>query len=785
MIVPSTATGSLAFRIYGPNFSQQAQVFVDGQAANSTTVLDSKTLFAVVDVTYSTFLGTHQFTVHDGTKTSNSKAFTLYTPQQGPLVMQAVPGYFVGLELDPVYIAAGDVNGDGKADVILQGPVDNFQGSLAILYGQSDGTLSLPQYLAGVSPYSVAVGDIDGNGTEDLVTIIPGNVSGIALGILLGDGHGNFQQLAAQAPFDGIFPGPPYLADLDGDGKPDVVLSVQAPAGVHNIVIWFKNQGGGMFAAPAVLAASAAGDNTTLAVADVNGDGRPDILYSLYNPAPSAEVIHTLVNQGNGQFMDTLTAGLHGVTGIFNVLDFNLDGKPDLVVQVQLPSGNGITAYSFTGNGDGSFSSAASNILTPPLAYEPFQFVAGDFDHDGFPDLAGVDGETEPSHILYLFGDGRGNFTPKDVIGPQGFRLAVADIDGDGVPDVVVPDRFNFVSVSLGRSDRNFPSLLALGPLTSAPPATGDINDDGLPEILVGGDPFSDIPGTVFLNQGNGSLQLAAQTDQSSYMLADLTGRAVVDLLGGNASNLVIWPNNGTLQFGSPIEVPPPVSGYFTVADMDHDGHPDIVGLGEVLYGNSAYQFTPVLLSGLVSTYAIGDFNGDGRLDIATDTFVFLNTGNRAFNAVNAGFGAPGLTQGSTPIVADFNGDGFDDIAIATPLNSGVYIYYSLGDGTFFLGAILDTGQVVGGLPGAWAIAGGDFDGDGRPDIAAGLWDSQQVVVFLNKGGGVYARSFFASGVSTIGMASSDLVRKGKPDLVIANYNVAFRPPNVNVMFHK
>lgn len=691
----------------------------------------------------------------------------------------------MGLESDPGYVAAGDVNGDGNADVILQGPVDNFQGSLAMLFGQSDGTLSLPQYLPGVTPYSVAVGDTDGNGTADLVTIIPGNGSGIALGIMLGDGHGNFQPLAGQAPFDGIFPGSPHLADLDGDGKPDVVLSVQAPSGIHNIVVWFKNQGGGTFAASVVLAASAAGDNTTLAVADVNGDGQPDILYPLYNPSPGAEVIHTLLNQGNGQFTDTPTAGLHGVTGIFNVLDFNLDGKSDLVVQVQLPSGNGITAYSFTGNGDGSFSSAASKTLTPPLAYEPFQFVAGDFDHDGFPDLAGVDGETEPSHILYLFGDGRGNFTPKDVIGPQGFRLAVADVNGDGMPDVIVPDRFNFVSVALGQSDRDFLSPLPLSPLTSAPPATGDINGDGLPEILLGGDSFFHVPGTVFLNQGNGDLQLAAQTDEGSYMLADLTGRGVVDLLGGNASNLVIWPNNGTLQFGPPIVVPPPVMGYFTVADMDHDGHPDIVGLGEVLYGNSAYQFTPVLVPDLDSTYAIGDFDGDGRLDIATDTFVFLNTGNRTCKAVNAGFGAPDLIQGSTPIVADFNGDGFDDIAIATPLSSGVYIYYSLGDGTFYLGAILDTGQAVGGLPGAWAIAGGDFDGDGRPDIAAGLWSSQQAVVYFNKGGGEYARSFFASGVSTIGMTSSDLVRKGKSDLVIANYNVVFRPPNVNVMFHK
>src|SRR5258708_33715111 len=118
---------------------------------------------------------------------------------------------------------------------------------------------------------------------------------------------------------------------------------------------------------------------------------------------------------------------------------------------------------------------------------------------------------------------------------------------------------------------------------------------------------------------------------------------------------------------------------------------------------------------------------------------------------------------------------------IRRPPRSTLFPYTTL----FRSGAILDTGQLVGGLPGAWAIAVGDFDGDGRPDIAAGLWNSQQVVMFFNKGGGVYARSFFASGADTIGVASADLIQKGKPGLVIANFNVAFRPPNVNVMFHK
>jgi len=782
MISDTTGSGTLLFNVIGRNFTQQAQVLIDGQEATSTTYVDANTLQATENVTYHTFLGTHQFTVQDGSSTSNQSAFTLYTPQQGPLVMGAVPGYAVGLESNPSFIAAADLNGDGYADVVTQGPVNNFQGSLAILYGQADGSLAPPQYLPGITPYSLAIGDVDGNGTADLVAL----TSNCTLNIYLGDGHGNFQEVSGGPGFNGNYPGQPQLADLDGDGKPDVVVSVQAPTGGHNIVIWFKNLGGGNFAAPAVLTSNAAGDNTSIAVADVNGNGRPDIMYAIASSTPSTEFIHTLVNQGNGQFVDTLTPGLNGVTGVFNTLDFNLDGKPDLVVQVLLPAG-GIALHAFSGNGDGSFSSAATTTLSPPLAYEPLQFVSGDFDHDGFPDLAGVDGETEPSHILYLFGNGRGNFTPVNVVGPMGwFELAAADINGDGIPDVVTPDRFNVVSVALGRADRNFPSLLPLTPATSAPPSLGDINGDGLPEILVAGDSFNQVPGTVYLNQGNGVFELGAYTNQGGYMLADLTGRGVVDLIGGNDANLIIWPNNGTLDFSSsPVTVPPPVEGNFTVADMDGDGHPDIVELGGILYGNSAYQFTAIALPDPFETYAIGDFQGDGRLDIASDTFVFLNQGKRNFKAIEAGAGAPNLSQGSIPVVADFNGDGYADIAIVWPQNAGVFVYYSRGDGTFYLGAILDTVDLVGGLPGVWAIATGDFDGDGHPDIAVGLQNTQQVVIFFNQGNGQYKRAFFASGASTIGLASSALVHKGKPDLVIANYNVDFRPPNVNVMFHK
>jgi len=313
--------------------------------------------------------------------------------------------------------------------------------------------------------------------------------------------------------------------------------------------------------------------------------------------------------------------------------------------------------------------------------------------------------------------------------------------------------------------------------------STGDINGDGLPEILFGGNSLSGIPGTVFLNQGNSSFQFAANTDPTSFMLADMTGRGVVDLLGGN-TNLEIWPNNESLDFSSsPITLSQPTPGV-SVADMDGDGHADVVSAcqvptcaGQIFYGNGAYQFTPVPLADLSEPYIIGDFNGDGKLDIAAGGVTFLNTGDRTFQEVQNS-NLP-LDEAGLVAVGDFNGDGKDDVAINGADGTIVIIWYSKGDGTFYEGTVIDAGQYPGGM------AVGDFNGDGRADLAMGLMLSHQVCIAFNNGGGQFTRSFFASGAEAVGTIASDLNRNGKSDLIIGNYEYQFAPPNTDVVFHQ
>ena len=322
--------------------------------------------------------------------------------------------------------------------------------------------------------------------------------------------------------------------------------------------------------------------------------------------------------------------------------------------------------------------------------------------------------------------------------------------------------------------------------------SAGDVNGDGFPEIFVGGlyDPNDGVilPGSMYLNLGNSSFQLAAQTDASSFAIADMTGKGLFDLVGGNTNgNLEIWPNNRSLDFSSvsPITVAgqPPS---FVKADMDGDGFPDIVSScqtvdcvapGKILYGNGAYGFTSVTLPNMSPPFVVGDFNGDGKLDIATANRTLLNMGGRTFQDVessnlNLGFG-------TSVLVADFNGDGKDDVALYDQGDVRIVIYYSRGDGTFYQGAIVDPGSE----PGAFFAT--DFDGDGRIDLAVMSASSYQVCILFNQGNGQFTRSFFAPGAFGAPIIAADLNHRGKMDLVIENYQLSFAPPNVNVLFHK
>lgn len=769
--------------IYGTNFTADAQVLLDG-APLQFSLLESPTeLEAEVPDSFDYTAATHTFSVTQASGTSGTVSFVVYNPAQGPQPFAAIPGY------DPAYsdssnLTVCDVNGDGFADAVMPGPTGNNLPSLTVMFGTGNGQLRPPVIISNLPSGPMVCGDVNGDGTPDIVTTVLGTNGAQVVSVLLNDGKGNFTQ-GPTTPYTGNYPTSLTLIDMDGDGKPDFLFSVQGA------IYFMKNLGGGSFAAPVTIATPAP-DNDYFSVADFNGDGRPDVLYAATNASTGADQLHLLVNLGGDSFGDSAPVGFGGEAGYFAIGDFNGDGKMDVAMEPQPPYGSpgNVSVQIFFGQGDGAFVAGPTTVIETDALYTVF-LVVGDFDGDGVTDLAGENGTTDPGHFEFLWGDGTGNFVRQQVNGPMGLTLSSGDVNGDGIPDVVIPDRFGIISVALGRKDRNFPSLVSFTPDVPNPIAAGDISGNHKLDLLSPGyDPgentLNPAPGNLYVNQGNSQFVASGAPPPQGLLLADMDGDGIADLIGTDGtSNIIIWKGTGDPNFNSaPIMIPAPLTqtglNQILIADMDGDGRPDIVLENLVLYnqGNLNFVAVPVTFPYSNSPFVVGDFNHDGISDIAMGSFTLLGQSNRTFKTV-MGNGLP-LTNGNYAVVGDLNGDGFPDV-VSGGNSYPIGVFYGNGDGTFYEQSELNLGPAD--FSQSLAIA--DVNGDGKPDIVACLFLSEQCAVFVNDGQGGFQRSYFASGAMSVDLLAADFNGDGKIGLAIANYPTEVSPPNFLVVSHQ
>jgi hypothetical protein len=325
------------------------------------------------------------------------------------------------------------------------------------------------------------------------------------------------------------------VADVNGDSKPDLLVANygNSTAGV------LLGNGSGTFQAATTYATGGSNPNG-IAVADVNSDGKPDLLTANYGNNTAG----VLLGNGNGTFRAATTYGTggSGPDGIA-VADVNNDGKPDLLTA----NYSSLTAGVLLGNGNGTFQAAA----TYGTGGYPYSIAVADVNGDGKPDLLTANYYTGNSNnaAAVLLGNGNGTFqaaTTYSVGGFISYGLAVADVSGDGKPDLLTANSSGRAGVLLGNSSGTGTFQAATTYATASGVTLGiavaDVNGDSKPDLLT---TVSNGMAGVLLGNGNGTFQAATTyatggSNPNGIAVADVNSDGKPDLLTANyGSNAV------------------------------------------------------------------------------------------------------------------------------------------------------------------------------------------------------------------------------------------------------
>ena len=331
----------------------------------------------------------------------------------------------------PSSVAIGDLNGDGKPDLVT---ANVESGTVSVLQNRGDDGFGPKRSYRVVTetrsgPRSVAIGDLNADGKADLVTA---NDEVGTMSVLLNDGEGRFQtkrDYRTAASFVAI-------GDLSGDGKADLVAAADS-----KVVSVLLNRGDGSFGAKRNYRTGSG--SSSVAIGDLNGDGKLD----LATPNEYANPASVLLNRGDGSFAAKrdFRTGIEPVSVAIG--DLNGDRKPDLATAND-PELEAWTVSVLLNKGNGSF--AAKRDYRAPD--EPRSIAIGDLNGDGRPDLATGSDTTTAASVHANKGRGRFQAELEYATGVAPSSVVIGDLNGDGKPDLATANReVDTVSVLLNR----------------------------------------------------------------------------------------------------------------------------------------------------------------------------------------------------------------------------------------------------------------------------------------------------------------------------------------------
>lgn len=444
----------------------------------------------------------------------------------------------IGSGTGPRVIAVGDMNGDGVLDLVSGNSGDLM---VSVSLGRGDGTFGpKEQYALDSPPTGIAVADLDQDGDLDVAVTCPGGAPAhVRIRFNAGDGTlGPPAQYSITAPV--------ALVATNFNPETDAfmdLLIVNNPSG--STMNSLRGTGGGAFT---VGADQAPFRSVHLTAGDVDGDGRPDLVFA--NVVDSIAVFR---GSGTSAFFGFTRYRVQGLPANVTLADFDEDGNLDIAATIPAAG----TVNILLGNGDGTFDPYTSF----PAGASPTGIASGDFNGDGAADLAVTGGG---STVAILIGTGTGTFQPR-VDYPAGVaatNVAIATLDGDANADLAVAaNGSNSICTLLGNGDGTFP--VPSGPVYVWGPASGSAFDPGAWLPSRGSGTPSDI--LVFNRGGAISVTNVPPSTVGQFVISGGTqasfsagffGSATLTVAGGTGDDAVIeWGSKSVLASSNTVSV--------------------------------------------------------------------------------------------------------------------------------------------------------------------------------------------------------------------------------------
>jgi hypothetical protein len=652
----------------------------------------------------------------------------------------------------PSFLMARDVNGDTKSDLLVTNP-GSGNNNIAIELGDGAGNFAAPViFLSGSNPGSFDLADVDGDSKLDLAVTLGGTVT-----ILRGDGAGNFGN-ATSFSLNGTSGASPKAADFNADGKLDLALA--SPAGYLMIA---TGDGSGGFQVVANFVGALSNFQfglNALAIADFDGDARPDAAVGSQSPAKVTVFLNGCGSAVPNQIQ--LSA-----TGLF-LSEFDGSVAPSIVRSGDI-TGSATVDYATADNT--AIAGQDYTAISGTLNFGPGE------SSKALPISIINDNIDEPNETFSLT---LTNALGTVLVDPK--TTIVTIFDDDPAPAASITDTTVFENNS-GQSNAVF--TVSLSNPSSSSVTINYSTADGL---ATAGADYQTTSGTLTFSAGE--VTRTINVPVFGDVLAELNETFVVNLSGPVNATLADAQGVGTIldddsscpapSFGAGIDFAVNNNPFdLAAADLNGDGNKDLAVANRgsnnvsILLGNGAASFsapTTVSVGFGPSQIAAADFNGDGKVDLVT-----VNTGGSPgipSVSVLLGNGSGGFavtTSQAVPspmglAVADFNADGKPDLAL---LQTGSKVSLLFGNGTGGFGAPTDYS-----LPGTSPIfiSVGDFNGDSKSDLVVANLNSNNVSVLLNNGSGVLGAAITSpAGANPQTVAARDLNGDGKADLVVAN----------------